>query len=149
MIQNPFILFEETDEIAQEGQYQQLKKGFKCKLFRIDGSSKKAVVDMNDEFEIRAYKFPDGEIKKKYVVDIKNIKEFQFNYPSSEELWNSTVFSIEKGLFDIKKCDPKSCGTLMSSRKWGEISFMNVEFESEAEKLRFYVCLRSVYNSLR
>lgn len=85
---------------------------------------------MNDEYEIRAYKFPDGEIKKKYIIDIKNIKDFQFNYSISEELWSSTVFSIEKGLFDSKKCDPKNCCTLISSKKWGEISFVNVEFES-------------------
>lgn len=46
----------------------------------MDGSSKKAFIDMNEEYQIRAYKFPDGEIKKKYIIDIKNIKDFQFNY---------------------------------------------------------------------
>jgi len=27
--------------------YNSLKKGFKCNLFRIDGSSKKAIIDIN------------------------------------------------------------------------------------------------------
>ena len=31
-----------------------------CKLFRVDGSYKKARVDIDDEYAIRAYKHPEG-----------------------------------------------------------------------------------------
>ncbi len=37
-----------------------LKNGFKCNLFRIDGSSKSAIIDINDEYQIRSYKAPSG-----------------------------------------------------------------------------------------
>lgn len=47
---NPFISFESSETVSQNELYQELKKGFKCKLFRIDGSSKKAIIDMNDEY---------------------------------------------------------------------------------------------------
>lgn len=67
-----------------EQSFQLLRAGFKCNLYRMDGSSKKAVVDINEEYELRAYKYPGGEIKRKYVIDIKNLKDFQFSYPVSE-----------------------------------------------------------------
>lgn len=49
-------------EIAKEEDfaYRTLSKGFQCKLFRMDGSSKNAVVDINEMYMIRAYKYPDG-----------------------------------------------------------------------------------------
>ena len=109
----------------------------KCKLYRSDGSSKKAWIDMNEDYQIRAYKYPDGEIKNKYVIDIRSIKDFQFTYPITSELWQATLFTQEKGLFDSGNCKPKNCCSLVSSKKWGVVSFVNVEFESEAEKMRF------------
>lgn len=80
MVFNPYYNFEEISEAGHEEEYQQLKKGFRCLLFRLDGSSKKAIIDMNEDYQLRAYKYPDGEIKQKYVIDIKSIKDFQFNY---------------------------------------------------------------------
>lgn len=74
---------------------------------------------MNEEYQIRAYKYPDGEIKKKYVINLKNIKDFQFDYPCSDELWGASIFAAEKGLFDNKKSNPKNCCTLISNQKWG------------------------------
>jgi hypothetical protein len=38
---------------------------------------------MNDDYQLRAYKHPDGEIKTKYVIDIRTIKDYQFEYPGS------------------------------------------------------------------
>jgi hypothetical protein len=61
---------------------------------------------------------------------VKNLKDFQFNYPYTDELWNSTVFDLDKGLFDLKKINPKTCCTLIGNIKWGEISFINIEFET-------------------
>ena len=81
---------------------------------------------MNEDYEVRAYKYPDGEVKSKYVIDIKNIKDSQFDFPCSPELWHSTLFSQEKGLFDNGTCKPTNCVTLVSSKKWGVISFVNV-----------------------
>jgi hypothetical protein len=40
--------------------YKMLTKGFQCKLFRIDGSSKNAIVDIDEMYMIRAYKYPGG-----------------------------------------------------------------------------------------
>jgi len=33
--------------------------------------------------------------------------------------------------------------------RWGEISYINVEFESEAEKIRCYLCICTIFNSLK
>ena len=118
-------------------------------MYRTDGSSKKAVIDMNEECELRAYKYPDGEVKSKYIVDIRNIKDFQFDYPHSNELWQSTLFGQMKGIFDSGEVKPNCCCTLVSSKKWGVISYVNVEFDSEQDKVRFEECLKVVYHSLR
>lgn len=60
LIHNPYLVLEDHEETEQQSKIDELKKGFKCKLFRIDGSSKRAVIDMNEEYEIRCYKYPDG-----------------------------------------------------------------------------------------
>jgi hypothetical protein len=37
-----------------------MKKGFKCKLYRADGSFKDAIIDIDGDYNFRAYKYPDG-----------------------------------------------------------------------------------------
>ena len=149
LVHNPNFVLQSAEELSHQTEYDELKKGFRCNLYRIDGSSKKAILDMNQEFQLRAYKFPDGEIKKKYIVNIKNIKDFQFSFPLSEELWNSTIFAMEKGIFDTKKCNPKNCATIVGYSRWGEISYINVEFESELQKNRCCKFICTIYSSLR
>jgi hypothetical protein len=83
------------------------------------------------------------------VIDIKNLRDFQFSYPISEDLWSGTVFTMEKGLFDSRKIPPQNCCSLIGSAKWGDISFINVEFESEEDKMRFYKCISVVFHSVR
>ena len=80
--------------------YQLLLKGFKCKLFRIDGTSKNAVIDINEEYIIRAYKYPGGEIKKKYVIGLRQIRDWQFEFRNSPNSWKSSVFPQEKSLLN-------------------------------------------------
>lgn len=75
-----------------------MKKGFKCKLFRADGSHKQAKIDIDDEYNIRVYKYPDGEIKSKYVLNINHIRDLQIDFREKDELWSHTVFSMEKSL---------------------------------------------------
>jgi hypothetical protein len=83
------------------------------------------------------------------VIDIKNLKDFQFSFPVSEELWNSTVFMMEKGLFDNRKVPAQCCCSLIGSAKWGELSFINVELESEEEKIKLMRCIGLVFHSVR
>jgi hypothetical protein len=123
---NPYSLLREEEGEGLEQGYQQLRSGFKCSLYRMDGSSKKALLDINEEYELRAYKYPGGEVKRKYVIDIKTLRDFQFNYPVSEELWAATVFTMEKGLFDSRKVPAQNCVSLMGSARWGELSFINI-----------------------
>ena len=40
--------------------FKYLSKGVKCKLYRSDGSYKSAIVDLTNDYVIRAYKYPDG-----------------------------------------------------------------------------------------
>jgi len=37
-----------------------MRKGFKCQLYRTDGSHKPAIIDLDEEYNLRAYKAPDG-----------------------------------------------------------------------------------------
>ena len=46
---NPFSLLREEGGGLEQA-YQQLRNGFKCNLYRMDGSSKKAVLDINEEY---------------------------------------------------------------------------------------------------
>jgi hypothetical protein len=57
---------------------------------------------MDEEYNLRAYKYPDGEIKKKYVINIRSIKDFQFDYEASSEQWKLSVFNFQKGMFNAK-----------------------------------------------
>lgn len=56
---------------------------------------------------------------------------------------------MEKGLFDSRKVLPQNCCSLIGSAKWGELSFINVEFDSEEEKMRFYKCVSLIFHSVR
>lgn len=70
-----------------------MKKGFKCKLYRADGSFKEAKIDMDQDYNFRAYKYPDGQIKSKYVVNVRHIRDFQVEYQKHNELWKNSVFA--------------------------------------------------------
>jgi hypothetical protein len=61
-----------------------IKRGIRCKLYRADGSKKDAKVDIDDDFKIRAYKFPDGEIKKKYTFELTQLKDYQFDFSTND-----------------------------------------------------------------
>ena len=74
-------------------------KGYKCKLFRADGSSKNAVIDISEEYVLRAYKFPEGEIKSKYMINTRQIRDWQFNYKNSPYSWKTSIFAKEKNVF--------------------------------------------------
>ena len=101
-----------------------LKKGFKGKLYRADGSSKQAIIDMNEENIIKAYKYPDGEIKKKYTMSIRQIRDWQFIFNANDDAWRNSVFAKSKGgLFD-GEAQPKNCIVLLGSRQWGDFSFI-------------------------
>lgn len=73
--------------------YKTLLKGYKCKLYRLDGSYKDATIDINEKYMLRAYKHPNGEIKNKYVIGIRQIKDWQFDYRNSPNSWKASVFT--------------------------------------------------------
>ena len=68
-------------------------------MYRIDGSSKKAKIMMNPEYNIVAFKYPDGEIKKKYVIDLKRLRDWQFNYQKGSRQWKLSIFNKGRGMF--------------------------------------------------
>lgn len=68
----------------------------------MDGSSKSAKVDIDEVYMIRAYKYPDGEIKKKYTISIRQLRDWQFNFEPNDEVWKTSVFSKDRGVFDSK-----------------------------------------------
>lgn len=47
LVHNPYATLAEIQGEGLEHHYNLLKAGFKCNLFRMDGSSKRAVVDIN------------------------------------------------------------------------------------------------------
>ena len=116
--------------------YQFLLKGFKCKLFRADGSYKSGVIDINEEHMVRAYKYPGGEIKNKYTMSIRQIRDWQFDYRNSPNSWRSSIFPQEKSLLN-EPSKIENCVTLLGSTEWGVFNIINVEMESEEEKNRF------------
>ncbi len=59
----------------------------------MDGSSKTAIVKIDSEFNIVAYKAPDGEIKKKYTINIVNMRDWQFGYKKDSRQWKLSVFA--------------------------------------------------------
>ena len=86
----------EEEEIA----FKFLSKGIKCKLYRNDGSCKPAIIDLTDQYLLRAYKYPDGEIKRKYTLSIRQIKDWQFSFKTEKEAWKNSVFIKGKaGIF--------------------------------------------------
>lgn len=48
---------------------------------------------------IRAYKYPDGEIKKKYVISIRQLRDWQFGFQANDDAWKKSVFMKDKGVF--------------------------------------------------
>ena len=132
------------DEVGNKSEveyYNIMKKGFKCILYRSDGSCKEAKVDIDEEYSFRAYKYPDGEVKKKYCVNIRHIREFQLEFQKHPELWKRSVFASDKGMFESHKADQKCCCTIVSNSKWGEISLISLEFSKAEEKYLFFKCL--------
>jgi hypothetical protein len=54
---------------------------------------------MNPEYNIVAFKYPDGEIKKKYVIDLKRLRDWQFNYQKGSRQWKLSIFNKGRGMF--------------------------------------------------
>lgn len=48
---------------------------------------------------IVAFKYPDGEMKKKYTINLKNLRDFQFDYQKGSRQWKVSVFNKNKGMF--------------------------------------------------
>jgi hypothetical protein len=48
-------------------------------------------------YVIRAYKYPDGEIKKKYCIGIRKLRDWQFCFEQNSNVWRYSVFPKEKG----------------------------------------------------
>ena len=84
----------------EEKAFKTMRKGFRCKLYRVDGSYKSAKIDIDDEYNLRAYKHPDGELKAKYILGIRQIKDWQFDFSSSPNSWKSSPFTKEKNMFN-------------------------------------------------
>jgi hypothetical protein len=74
-----------------------LTKGIQCKLFRVDGSCKNAVVDLDEMYVLRAYKYPDGEIKNKYCISVRKLRDWQFSFEHNTDVWKNSIFPKEKG----------------------------------------------------
>lgn len=87
------------------------------------------------------YKYPDGEIKWKYVVNVKHIREFQIEYQCDDELWKKTVFSADRGFFNSYVPVDKHCCTILGNSRWGEINLINIEFNSVEDKIMFFRCM--------
>jgi hypothetical protein len=81
---------------------------------------------MDEEYNLRAYKAPDGEIKKKYVMNVRYIKDLQIDYAHNEEVWKHSPFNLEKSMFDSHNTSPALCATLVGNSRWGEITFINI-----------------------
>lgn len=48
---------------------------------------------------IVAFKYPDGELKKKYTISLKNLRDFQFDYQKGSRQWKLSVFNKNRGMF--------------------------------------------------
>jgi len=101
-----------------------MRAGIRCWLYRTDGSYKEAKIDIDEEYNLRVYKNPNGEIKKKYTANIRHIREFQIDFENCKELWSKSIFEESKGLFHSSK--PENCCTLISNEAWGSINVINI-----------------------
>ena len=73
---------------------------FSLELFRLDAVDAQGEDDVVDEYNLRAYKHPDGELKAKYILGIRQIKDWQFDFSSSPNSWKSSPFTKEKNMFN-------------------------------------------------
>ena len=93
-------------------------------MYRIDGTRKKAKIQITEE-KIVAFKYPDGEIKKKYTIELKNLRDWQFDYQKSERQWKLSVFNKDRGMFS-GSVPAENCATMIGGMSWGEIAYINV-----------------------
>ena len=96
-------------------------------MYRVDGSCKSAKIDIDDEYNLRAYKHPDGELKSKYILGIRQIKDWQFDFSSSPNSWKSSPFTKEKNMFN-EKPNMTNCATILGSPGWPIFNTINIEF---------------------
>lgn len=54
---------------------------------------------MDQDYNIFAYKFPGGQIKNKYSINIRFLRDWQFNYDKSSRQWKVSVFTKNVGMF--------------------------------------------------
>jgi len=66
-------------------------------------------------YNLRAYKAPDGEVKEKYVVGVKQLRDWQFSYELADDAWKSSVFVKDKTVFG-DKAKMSNCVTLLGSK---------------------------------
>lgn len=117
-------------------------------MFRRDSTFKKALVSMTPEYELRGFKFPDGEVKDKYRMHVLNVKDSCFKYEVGTRLWELSVFSHSGGLFE-KKADAKHCCTIIGPvTKVGAV-MLNLEFETEGMKDKLEEHLYNLIRCLR
>ena len=71
----------------------QCEKGFKCRLFRIDGSCKDGIVRLDRLMKsMVAFKYPDGEIKRKYQLPLASILTVCMYGGEKEQLFEESRF---------------------------------------------------------
>ena len=47
------------------------------------------------------------------------------------------MFKKKQGIFDLTSSNAPACATLVGVQRWGQLGFINVEFETEEEKVKF------------
>ena len=68
---------------------------------------------MSEDCNIRARKFPNGEIKEKYTIPLTSLRDCQLLYNGQGALWNAAVFKKGQGLFDLTSSNAPACATLI------------------------------------
>jgi hypothetical protein len=94
--------------------FKTLAKGIECRLFRADGSSKNAIVDVDEMYMVRAYKHTDGEIKSKYCINVRQLRGWQFDFDANSSVWKNSVFGRERHGSE-GKVNPGWCVSLLGS----------------------------------
>ena len=67
--------------------------------YRVDGSYKKGVVQVSNDFsKIMAIKKGTEAPKKKYIIHVDEITDFKFNYNYKSITWEYSVFGKSGGI---------------------------------------------------
>lgn len=74
-------------------------KGIECKLFRIDGTNKRGIVQLTPDEKYLVGKKKGGEEKSKYKLDVSQITDYKYNYKQDNKGSQPTVFYKGGGMF--------------------------------------------------